>query len=151
VNRNNVVASLNGVPETFNEFYLNNHIAGVIPQLLTLGYDHNFHLPGGSLLTPRINGRMVGGYFEAVMASTALRGLGYAEKPYVYLHSQYVGDFSLTWTPANSAFSLNGYVRNFANNRYFTTAGAQALTPVVVGTVSRYDPRTYGVVASVKF
>lgn len=132
-------------PATFVQNYAQSHIVGVVPQMINVTYDHLFQLPGGSTLTPHADARLIGAHNVSSIAQSYVAQGG---TPYIHAPDEVVGDLSLTW--AIGRYSLTGYVRNVADNRYKTGAGVQAVVPLNA-TVTPYMPRTYGVIGSVTF
>jgi outer membrane receptor protein involved in Fe transport len=113
-------------------------------------YDHTVHLPGGSTLTPHGDARLLSSNENSLISAQTYAAGG---EPYVHVGTQVVGDLSLNWASAGGAYSLTGYVRNVADNRYKALVNPLNLAQGANFNVpaSLYDPRTYGVIASVHF
>lgn len=115
-----------------------------IPLTASLGHDHIFKFIGGSDLT--FHGDVVyqsghSGFYSQ---------LDKVAVPYieanVRIKSAVSVNLNATWKPTEN-ISLTGYVRNLGNHRYITKTifGSGVYQPYL------NDPRTYGVVMSVKF
>jgi len=118
------------------------------PHTMTANYTHEFHLPGGSTLSARIDGR-----FEAAHLGSDLHAdyLRFGMKPYVQLSSRTTGNLSAAWASDGGRYSVSAYVRNFTDKQY-ASYGVSPTSP----TQGRFglnwtDPRTYGAQLSVRF
>jgi iron complex outermembrane receptor protein len=115
------------------------------PYTITANYEHVFNLPGGSILSARIDGRFEAAHLTADLHVDFLR-LGYAQ--YAYVGSRTIGNLSAAWASNDGRYSVSAYVRNFTDKQYpaYTVGGnLNALQ------VNWNDPRTYGAVLSVRF
>ncbi len=131
-----------GTSEPASDFIALDGIPNVVPFTADAGYDHTVLLPGGSKLTLHADAR----YLSAHNSSGVSPGqLAQGAYPYVRVGDEVVGDLNVMWAYQN--YSVVGYVRNVGDNRYKSavTLNAQAYT------VTPYDPRTFGVVVSVRF
>jgi iron complex outermembrane receptor protein len=115
------------------------------PYTLTANYAHEFHLPGGSTFSARIDGRYEAARLGSNLHVDWLR-LGYGQ--YVELSSRTIGNLSAGWTSVGGRYSINAYVRNFTDKQYiaYTVGGDQTSLGV-----SWTDPRTYGAQISARF
>ncbi len=137
-------------PNPFTYFDAQSHLAGVPPQTVNVTYDHTIHLPGGSTLTPHGDARLLSSNENSIISAQTYAAGG---DPYMHVGTQVIGDLSLSWASAGGSYSLTGYVRNVADNRYKSLVNPLNLAPGANFNVpaSQYDPRTYGVIASVRF
>jgi iron complex outermembrane receptor protein len=115
------------------------------PYTVTANYAHEFHLPGGTTLSARIDGR-----YEAAHLGSDLQAqyLAIGHDQYVWLGGRTIGNLSAGWASADGRISISAYVRNFTNVQYTSYSVSTALTRLGV---SWSDPRTYGAQASVRF
>lgn len=113
-------------------------------------YEHAFYLPGDSELTVRAAARYTGGSYAANNLPVTPAQMNAGAGPWIRASTEVVGDLSATWALAGGRYSIGGYVRNIADNRYKTYVGIQNV-PSVDTTAIPYDPRTYGVVLNASF
>jgi iron complex outermembrane receptor protein len=109
--------------------------------VLTLGYDHVFHLGSAGTLTASAFTRVKGDYY--------LDFYNYASS---HQDMRTQSDLSVTYKPENKHFNLQAFVRNVENYRSLAYAG----NTVVPGIANIYNfqfapPRTYGVRLGVEF
>jgi len=115
----------------------------VVPHTVDVAYTHDFELADGSQLSFRGDARYLSAHTvseefltPSLIASGAL--------PYVTVSGQVIGDLNADWTSSNRRYSITGYVRNVADNRYKTDVLVQTTSV----TESPYDPRTFGLILS---
>jgi iron complex outermembrane receptor protein len=149
------------VPPEFAANVPTRDVISTIPHMLNAAYTHTFNLTGGSHL--ELHGDLR--YLSAHNANTVFvtfsqmtsqpNGVEYAR-----VGGKSIGDLSATWTTASGLFSLTGYVRNVGDERYKTnvlvtgttpTTGAATGSSLAATSATPYDPRTYGVTATVHF
>jgi outer membrane receptor protein involved in Fe transport len=136
-----------GVPITFSRFYARDKIPGVAPYTSDVTYDHTVPLPGGSTLTLHGDARWHSPYDGVAVTSVQLAIGAY---PYMRVKSGWVGDLNATWLSVGGNYSVTGYVRNVADNRYRAGGNIIGEATLQAGALF-YDPRTYGAVLSVHF
>jgi len=128
----------------------------MIPHTVTANYRHIFDLPGGSKITAGIDGKYQSAHLNQNLNYSLLTNptpscpsgsACYSNwENYAEQGAEAVGNAQITWTSANRAYSVTGYVRNFTNAIYATpTVGS---TPFLVNYT---DPRVFGVVLSASF
>jgi hypothetical protein len=135
---------------SFARFFARDKIPGVVPITSTVSYDRTVPLPGGSVLTLHGDVRYLSPYDSAAATQDQLDAGAY---PLIRVSGQVVGDLNATWASSNDKFSVTGYVRNVGDNMYKTyNTGVNGGTgsPLTMQ-VQPSDPRTYGVVANVRF
>jgi iron complex outermembrane recepter protein len=109
---------------------------------LTAIYEHDFHLPNGGRLTPRISAQY------QTMQWLSVFNLGPGDQQKAYVRS----DFSLRYTEPQDRWYANAYVQNLSNDKVRTNAGRFVGTNGSLVYVSQYlPPRTYGVEFGVWF
>ncbi|HET7332112.1 TonB-dependent receptor [Dyella sp.] len=109
---------------------------------LTAIYEHDFHLPDGSRLTPRVSAQY------QTMQWLSPFNLGAGDQQKAYLRS----DFSLRYTEPQDRWYINAYVQNLSNGKVRTNAGRFVDPNGNFVYVSQYlPPRTYGVEVGVWF
>ena len=138
---------------SFARFFARDKIPGVVPITSTVSYDRTVPLPGGSVLTLHGDVRYLSPYDGAAATQDQLGAGAY---PLIRVSSQVVGDLNATWVSSNDNFSVTGYVRNVGDNVYKTFVAAGSSVNGGTGSpltmqVTPSDPRTYGVVANVRF
>ncbi|WP_245653653.1 TonB-dependent receptor [Novosphingobium rosa] len=111
-----------------------NHLPQSPDYVLTLGYDHAFHLGNGATVTASVFERYKSGYY--------LDFYNYHDS-YQIGHTQ--TDLSIEYKPRNKAYSVQAYVRNLENYRSLTYAA----NTVISGQANIYSwqfgpPRTFG-------
>jgi len=139
-------------PVSAKEYMYLKRVPGLPEFTANLGYDHTFLLRNGSSLVPRAELRYTGDYYlgqatAAEAASTDAAGNSYLE----YLHQDAVAllNLGLTWSSPQDMYAVTGYLRNATDEEYkvgATLPTGTALTNVEVG-----DPRTWGIMVSVRF
>jgi iron complex outermembrane receptor protein len=136
-------------PFRFKTYIAKDDIAGVAPLTVNASYTHQWHLPGDSTLSLRVDGRYLSSHDEGTITEQQLNQGG---ERFVHVDGQFVGNLSSTWSLADNRLSVTGYVRNVTDNRYKTSIRVNSLGNVISGsTVTEYDVRTYGVVIGVNF
>ena len=109
---------------------------------LTGIYEHDFHLPNGGRLTPRLSAQ----YQSTQWLSTFNLGAGDQQKAYVR------EDVSIRYTEPQDRWWVSGYVQNLSNNKIRTSASRFSMPDGSFQYVSQYlPPRTYGVNVGVWF
>jgi outer membrane receptor protein involved in Fe transport len=117
----------------------------ITPTSVNANYEHVFDLPGGSILSARIDGRYEASHLTQNLHADWL-AIGYGQ--YVSVGSRSVGNLSLAWANEGGKYSVSAYVRNFTDRKYTTyTVGGNPINLPVRWT----DPRTYGAMVSVRF
>jgi iron complex outermembrane recepter protein len=113
----------------------------------TLDYQHQFDLPGGSKLTPRVAAVYKSKYwsFGGAPGANVTQILADSNNPnnLAWQQSYTKWDLYLGWDTADSKFNINGYVKNVQNKAIL----ANYTDPYV----SLEAPRTYGVTFSGHF
>jgi iron complex outermembrane receptor protein len=109
---------------------------------LTAIYEHDFHLPNGGRLTPRISAQ----YQSAQWLSTFNLGDGDKQKAYAR------GDLSLRYSEPQDRWWVSAYVQNLTDGRVRTSADRFTTADGGFIYTSQYlPPRTYGVNLGVWF
>jgi outer membrane receptor protein involved in Fe transport len=133
-------------PTLFSQNVAGTHFTAFPPTTINASYTHTIDLPGGSKLALHADARYLSAHdTNAVLISPVQASQG--GEPYVHVGNEVVGDLSAGWTSRNGKYSLTGYVRNVADNRYKTSVLELSVVPPSITTIP-YDPRTYGVVVS---
>lgn len=147
LNLSHIDTKFHNVPALFTSAVAQSGLWGFSPTTATLLYDHDFALPGGSNLSFHGEGIWRSAYYVNATnpGLVAQGGLAYHRQD-AYL----LANASLTWEPAGKQFSLTGYVRNIADERYKSQVNLQAIVPLA-NSGRQTDPRTYGVVLTAKF
>lgn len=136
-------------PFRFKTFVAKDDIAQVVPFTATAFYTHRWDLPGDSSLSLRASGRFLSAHDEGYVSELELSQGG---SRLVRVDGEFVGDLSGTWSSPGQRYSITGYVRNVTDNRYRTDIRLTVTDEILTGgTLSEYDPRTYGVVFSANF
>lgn len=147
LNVSHIDAPFHDKPAGFAASAVQTKLWGFSPTSATLSYNHDFTLAGGSSLAFYAEGIWRDGYYVRPL-SAALASQG--GLPYNFQEAFFQGNINLTWTSADSRYSLTGYVRNVTDYRYKTYVNLQSLSPVqATGTQS--DPRTFGAVLTARF
>ena len=136
-----------GTAETFGTFCGEDAIPGVVPLQAQLSYDHSVNLPLDSRLTLHADARWLSSHYEGQVSAKQLATDAAYWNANARDPGEYIGDLSATWTINH--FSLSGYVRNVGDNRYKTNVNAQDLIGYL--TATPYDPRTVGIILSLKW
>ncbi|WP_250633651.1 TonB-dependent receptor [Pinirhizobacter soli] len=109
---------------------------------LTAIYEHDFHLPNGGRLTPRVSAQ----YQSTQWLSYFNLGSGDQQKSYTR------GDVSLRYSEPGDKWWVNAYVQNVSDDKIRTSAGRFSMADGSLQYVSQYlAPRTYGVQLGVWF
>jgi outer membrane receptor protein involved in Fe transport len=143
-----VSTKITSFPGTTGSYIGQTKLAGVPPALVALTYSHMIDLPGGSTLTPLVQGRYTGPDYVETLTPAQAAGTGAA-----FDHQGSFGmvDFDLTWKPQNDMFTATAYVRNAGNKIYKAALNGGASFAANTTTVIPSDPRTYGVSMNVNF
>jgi iron complex outermembrane receptor protein len=117
-----------------------------VPYTLVANYDHTIAMATGASLDLHVDVHLDGPYDGTLAPITQ------AEYP-IFDELDHVGprvtaDFNATWSPASGNYSITAYARNLANTVYTNPSVAP---PPAGATVSFTDPRTMGLVATVRF
>lgn len=112
---------------------------------VTAGYEHNFLLPNGSSLTPRIDVRFQSEQMVSFQEYAGIQGeagltslVGYVEQ-----EAYHMSNFTLLYASLDRNWTMTGYINNIEDYAVKKNYLDERLT---IG-----DPRTYGVVFSVKY
>ena len=109
---------------------------------LTAIYEHDFHLPNGGRLTPRVSAQ----YQSTQWLSYFNLGSGDEQKAYTR------GDVSLRYSEPGDKWWVNAYVQNVSDDKIRTSAGRFQMADGSLQYVSQYlAPRVYGVQLGVWF
>lgn len=147
---------LRDIPAQYQPFFAHSRVPGLPPFQATLAYDHEILL-GAPILS--LHGELR--YRSAHnWARFTVEQLNAGAEPFMHTGDHFTGDLSATLAFPKTGLSITGYVRNVANTRYKTTgatSGASTLKDFF-GNITGHsygaalsDPRTYGVIASLKF
>jgi iron complex outermembrane receptor protein len=129
-------------------------VPGLPPFQATLGYDHDVRLNGDATLSLSGELRYRSSY-DASRYTVEQANAGAA--PFIRNGGQFIGNLSATLAFPKTGLSVTGYVRNVADTRYKSFLIPNTLEDPfgnVIGhnyNTTLSDPRTYGIVASVKF
>ncbi|MGC3983139.1 MAG: TonB-dependent receptor [Steroidobacteraceae bacterium] len=183
ITANDVLASAtSGSNATLAAFFAdnyNNFLAGVDGQTLpnaprwsvNFNYQHQFELPGGSRLVPRVTAY----YKSAVYFNESLQNgssSNIVESNWAIANDRWLPsiqpgytlfDFYTTWQPKDGKWSLSGYVKNIENEPILSSTGG--LTTISTGSMATNDlyrvvtggyanlnaPRTFGLTLSANF
>lgn len=151
-----------GTNATFGDFFGYDRIPGVAPHTAALSYDHTFHLFVGSTLTLHaatrwLSSRVLTRVSKAQLSNATVAA---AIQPWIETEAEYVSDLNATWTSRGGMYSVTAWMRNVFDNRYKTYVSATNIANVNANNLATafntiaatpYDPRTYGVVVSVKW
>lgn len=142
---------------------------------VNMTYQHQFGLPGGSTLTPRVIGYYKSAYWTRGgsaagtpgVSSSPLQEASWAidnDRTYPLVQKGYtLFDFYTTWLSGNGKFSVSAYVKNIANKAIMQnsssvggiTTGSIATNDLAVratgGTVALAPPRTYALSVQASF
>jgi len=105
-----------------------------------LSYSHNFNLPNGGTLSPRIDARYQSEYFLSWNP---------VDDPYRYQEAHIMTDLSMAYAHSDGKWTLSGYVKNlgdYAEKKSYFSMGMGGGGSLMIG-----EPRTYGAVFSVRF
>ena len=137
------------MPATFASNVNNTTLrAGVVPYTLVVNYDHTVEFASGASID--LHGDMhLDGPYQAAAQSTYNLGLYPIFDQLEHVPVHVIGNFNATWSPAGGNYSVTAYVRNIANTSYVFPF--QIAQPQVGATVTYTDPRTMGLMGTVKF
>ena len=134
-------------PVEFTQNVAETHdVPGAVPHTLNAAYRHSFTLPGGSTLDLRADARFQSAHnLDNVSAQLGQSGLAF-----VHVDDQWTGNLSSSWLSSNGIYSVTGYVRNVTDNRSKTFVQLVSQQPLI-STGTQNDPRTFGIVSTVRF
>ena len=122
--------------------------AGVIPYTLVVNYDHTVEFASGASID--LHGDMhLDGPYQAAAQSSYNLGLYPILDQLEHVPVHVIGNLNATWSPATGNYSITAYVRNVANTSYVFPF--QIAQPNVGATVTYTDPRTMGLMGTLKF
>jgi iron complex outermembrane receptor protein len=133
-------------------------VPGIPEMTATLGYDHTFNLPDGSVLVPRVEFRYTKGmYIDNLTANQTEETIDpdtgeyitYDLRPYAFQDDYYITDVGVTWTTASEKFAVTGYVRNLFDEEYKAAVqlgGSYDAVGVTAG-----DPQAWGLMFSARY
>lgn len=133
---------VNGVPtvvELKDSDFSGKPISNTPPWTITLAYSHNFNLWNGGSIKATVNSKYQTGYH--------LSWNNEEEYPENYQEAHHMESANATYNHSNGNWSLAAYVDNifnYAEKRTFMGAGGMSMLDIG-------DPRTYGIILSVKF
>jgi iron complex outermembrane receptor protein len=142
------------IPALFQPFFASKRVYGVPPFQAAVSLDQDILL-GGAVLS--LNGEVR--YQSAYDASryTVEQAMAGAA-PFVRTGDNFIGNVSATLAFPKTGISVTGYVRNIWDTRYKSFLLPRTLADPFTGVISGHsygttlsDPRTYGIIASVKF
>jgi iron complex outermembrane recepter protein len=108
-------------------------------------YRHNFTLPGGSTLTPRLNF-----IYKSHYTSGLLTAIGDGYNPSLATQPGYAEyNVFCTWQNAAKKFSVIGYVKNIGNEAVLLNYGVTP--PPATQTVTLDAPRTFGLILQARY
>lgn len=144
-------------PALFAQYYARNHVTDVAPFTANAGYEHNFNLSGGSVLSLRGDVRYLSAHDVGIVTQAQLAA-GDAV-PWLRVGGETVGNVSASWLSPTSRYSISGYVRNVTDNQYKISGGVNLTNGRLSGSAGGtfgafkpiYDPRTYGIVINCRF
>jgi iron complex outermembrane receptor protein len=146
-------ANFRDIPAQYQAFFARSRVPGVPPFQATLGYGHDILL-GPAILSLSGELRYRSSY-DASRYTVEQANAGAA--PFIRTGNQFTGNVSATLEFPKTGLSFTGYVRNVGNTRYksFLIPSTQkdVFNNIIGHTYSTTlsDPRTYGIIASVKF
>lgn len=142
-------AYFSDAPASFTQYVAEKHdVPGSVPHMVNAAYSHSFALPGGSVLDFRADARFQSAYNLGNLGSQLGSQGGLA---YVHVGDEWIGNLNGSWRSNDGRYSVTAYVRNITDNRYKTYVQLQTVEPVPVASVAQYDPRTFGIVLSVRY
>jgi iron complex outermembrane receptor protein len=145
----------NGSPAqvvTVGDYVYSKTVEGIVPWTANLNYDHTFALNGGSRVALHGDVKYTSSYDPSRVSKAQYLAGGVG--PRAHVSDAYIFNMNVMWTSSGGKLSLNGYVRNLFDNRYKTGGGcgfSGNCSVVSNTTATLYDPRSYGIVASVNF
>jgi outer membrane receptor protein involved in Fe transport len=113
------------------------------PYTINGNYTHVFNLPGGSILSARIDGQYQAAH-QAEDLQAQYLNIGFAQ--YEHREAELIGNLSAVWSTGR--YSLSAYVRNFTGQQYKLYTVSTNLTRVAL---DWSDPRTFGAKLAVHF
>jgi iron complex outermembrane receptor protein len=129
------------------------------PWTVTFEYSHNFNLPNGGVLTPRLNFRFSSGYcltWQAHRIDLVREGPGEGLYTYYFTktprgnerfqESYRLGDISMTYADPSGKWTLNFYVKNLENYALKRSLQGPGGDELRLG-----PPRTFGAILSVRY
>jgi outer membrane receptor protein involved in Fe transport len=153
INMSYTNSRLGDVEDQYQKFFARSRVPGVAPFQATAAYSHDIEFGSEAILS--LYGELR--YLSSYDASRfTVEQLNAGAAPFVRTGDEFLGNLSATLA-FQKGFSLTGYVRNIGNNRYKTDVASNTqLGPFgnVIGhsyETELYQPRTYGVIATVKF
>lgn len=108
------------------------------PWTINAGYNHMFNLGNGATINARIDAKYQTGYRLTWHDD---------DYPYNYQEEHFTGDISFGYTPPTTGWTLSAYVKNvtdYAEKRSYISGMSSS-------TLSISDPRTWGVIWTVKY
>jgi iron complex outermembrane receptor protein len=147
-------AEFRDIPAQYQAFFARSRVPGVPPFQATLAYDHEILL-GDAVLS--LNGELrYRSSYDAARYTVEQAGAGAA--PFIRTGDDFIGNLSATLALPKTGLSLTAYVRNVGNKRYKSFLIPNTLKDTFTGTTIGHnysttlsDPRTIGIIASVKF
>jgi len=137
------------MPATFAESVAYKTLrAGVIPYTLVANYDHTVAFASGDSIDLHADMHLDGPYQAAAQSAYTL-GLYPIFDQLEHVPVHVIGNLNATWSPAAGNYSITAYVRNVANTSYVFPF--QIAEPQVGANVTYTDPRTMGLMGTVKF
>lgn len=117
----------------------------VVPHTIQASYQHTFDVAGGGSVQARIDGK-----YESAHRTDDLHidHLNAGQGRFVNVGDRAVGNAQLSFVTEDRRYSLTAYVRNFTNAKHPTYAVGG--NPNGIDVYNR-EPRTIGIVASVRF
>ena len=147
-------ARFRDIPVQYQAFFACSRVPGLSPFQATLAYDHDIPLSSGATFS--LHGELrYRSSFDTARYTVEQRDAG--AEPFVHTGGQVIGNLSATLAFPKTGLSITAYVRNLADNRYKTYVVPNTLKDSF-GNITGHsysatlsDPRTYGIIASVKF
>jgi len=122
-------------------------VPGLPPVTANLIYDHTFIFGDGSSLVPRAELRYTSAYYLG-QVNKYEKAQGYL--PWEHQDSVVLLNLGATWTSPQDKYSITGYARNVTDKEYATSVALPS-QGATAADVTLGDPRTYGIMLSVKF
>lgn len=141
-------------PTSAKEFMYLKRVPGLPEYTATLGYDHTFLFGNGSSLVPRAELRYTSDYNLSQVTTSEAASTDDAGNSYLdYIHQDDVVlvNIGATWFSPHDMYSVTGYIRNATDEEYKTSATLPSGPPGTPTGVTVGDPRTWGIMASIKF
>jgi iron complex outermembrane receptor protein len=134
-----------GTTTSAKEYMYLKEVPDLPSETATLAYDHTFMLANGASLVPRVELHYTGGYY---LSQVKTENVAYLD--YIYQDDVTLTNFAATYSSASEKFSVTGYVRNIFDEEYVTSVSLpEGGTSVFTAEVG--DPRTWGIMVSMKF